>query len=55
MDLGVARESVEPRRTCGSESRRVISKKRSRWSESIDTFTRWMPASTNASASRSSR
>ena len=44
-----------PRSTCGSESRRVSWKKRSRWSESIDTFTRVMPASTSASASRSSR
>ena len=44
-----------PRSTCGSESRRVIWKKRSRWSESIETFTRLSPASTSASASRSSR
>ena len=44
-----------PRSTCGSESRRVSWKKRSFWSESIDTFTRVMPASTSASASRSSR
>ena len=33
-----------PRSTCGSESRRVSWKKRSRWSESIDTFTRLSPA-----------
>ncbi len=44
-----------PRSTWGSESRRVIWKKRSFWSESIETFTRVMPASTSASASRSSR
>ena len=44
-----------PRSTWGRESRRVSWKKRSRWSESIDTFTRFRPAATSASASRSSR
>ena len=44
-----------PRSTCGSESRRVMWKKRSRCSESIETFTREIPASTSAAASRSSR
>ena len=52
---GKAAIASRPRITCGSESRRVIWKKRSRWSESIDTFTRWRPASTSAAASRSSR
>ena len=41
---GWAAAASRPSSTWGSESRRVISKKRSRWSESIDTFSRLTPA-----------
>jgi hypothetical protein len=49
------RRALEPAQDRGSASRRVIAKKRSRWSESIETLKRLMPARTSASASRSSR
>jgi hypothetical protein len=53
--LGEAASTSRPRSTRGSASRRVISKKRSRCSESIETLKRVTPARTSASASRSSR
>ena len=52
---GWAAAASRPSSTWGSESRRVISKKRSRWSESIEMFSRLTPASASASASRASR
>ena len=52
---GCAAAASRPASTRGSASRRVIAKKRSRWSESIETFMRVMPASARAAASRSSR
>src|SRR3954467_12780644 len=45
----------KPRITRGSASRRVISKKRSRCSESSETLKRLTPAATRSAASRSSR
>ena len=52
---GKAASASRPASTCGSASRRVISKKRSRCSESIETLKRCRPAATSAAASRSSR
>ena len=45
---GTAASASRPRSTRGSASRRVISKKRSRCSESIETLKRATPASTSA-------
>ncbi len=52
---GCAASVCRPSRTRGRASRRVISKKRSRCSESIETLKRFTPAATRAAASRSSR
>ncbi len=52
---GKAASASSPRSTRGSASRRVIAKKRSCCSESIETLKRCTPASTSAAASRSSR
>jgi hypothetical protein len=54
-DAGLGREGLEPAQDLRQRVARVISKKRSCCSESMETLKRLMPASTSAAASRSSR